>query len=200
MALRASSRRTFLAGSLILISAPALAVDQDSMDQEWGVFTRLAKLFEDLRAATDPIADGITKLKFVKFLNGINGPLTDILRDKRMVESVLSIGTCAGDAVTMQSLASRAADAIVPLVSTLEEKVRTLSTAIKPAGSRQAAMTLANQLGGLGGRKMWIHRTKAFCSGSPAQRAAFLKEVRGSISIVENAQKTLDTLIEQMSV
>jgi hypothetical protein len=193
-------RRLFIAGSVtvLMLSLGANAVPPDE-SEDWGVFSKLAGIFVAIQAATQPIADGITRLKFVRFLNGIQGPLTDILREKNAVLDALEIGTCTTDARTVEAMASRPAQRIIPLVTLLQQKVATLSTAIKPGDTRQAATELANDMSRLQSRKMWVHQLNGFCGRPPADRAAFVARVKQSIAIVQEAQKKLDALLDHLT-
>jgi hypothetical protein len=192
-------RRGFVAASLILATAPGLAQPADSVASDWGVFSKMADLFRNIQGSLDPIANGITRLKFVRFLNSINAPLADLLREKRTVDTAFRLASCEGDATTVQRLASEAARQIMPLVDTLQQQVKKLASAIKPAGTRAEATALANELGSLRSRKMWVDRTNSFCGLSPDRRAEFRAEVQASIEIVMRAQKQLDALIDKLS-
>ena len=195
------NRRLFIAGSMIALTLPMGAVKAIPPDEgdDWGVFSKLAGIFVAIQAATDPIANGITRLKFVKFLNGIQEPLGEILREKKAVLEALEIGTCKDDARTVEEMASRPAQRIIPLVIVLQQKVRTLSSAIKPGGTRQLATKLAEELGSLQSRKMWIHEVRGFCGKSPTARAAFVARVKHSIAIVQEAQQKLNALLDHLT-
>ena len=194
-------RRLFLAGGMTALMLPASAAIAFLPDEseDWGVFSKLAGVFVAIQAATQPIADGITRLKFVRFLNGVQGPLTDILREKNAVLDALEIGTCTTDARTVEAMATRPAQRIIPLVTVLQQKVATLSTAIKPGDTRQAATQLANDMSRLQSRKMWVHQLDGFCESPPAERAAFFARVKQSIAIVQEAQKKLDALLDHLT-
>ena len=193
-----ATRRLFIAGSMIALTMPMGAVEAMPPDEgdDWGVFSKLAGIFIAIQAATNPIADGITRLKFYKFLNGIHEPLGEILREKGAVLDSLEIGTCTDDAHTIEAMASRSAQKIIPLVVILQEKVRTLSSAIKPEGTRQLATQLADELGSLQSRKMWVYEIHGFCGRSPTARAAFVARVKRSMALVQEAQLKLNALLD----
>lgn len=178
-----------------VIAAPLRLPDDD----DWAVFSTLASVFASVMEATDPIADGITRLKFVRFLNSIHGPLADITHEKQVVLDTLLSAQCTGDAATIRLLAGAAAARIVPLVAVLESRVRVLSTAIKPPGTREAAAKLADSMRGLQSRKMWVHRIDGYCHGSPQARSAFLAEVRRSASMAHDARVKLDGLLDHLT-
>jgi hypothetical protein len=194
-------RRSFLglAAGLAAFPNAAIAAPRRLADDDWAIFSKLASLFASVMEATDPIADGITRLKFVRFLNSIHGPLADIIREKQVVLDTLLSAQCTGDATTIRSLAGGAAEKIVPLVKVLEGHVRVLSTAIKPAGTREAAAKLADSMHGLQSRKMWVHRISSYCHGSPQARSAFLAEVRRSASMAADARSKLDGLLDHLT-
>ncbi|MGE4304267.1 MAG: hypothetical protein AB7E24_09570 [Novosphingobium sp.] len=193
-------RRLFLASAAsaaLLFVMPERAAAQ--LDGDWAAFEGLGGLFERLRQITDPIADNISRTKFLWFLNRLQEPLWDILQEKGNVQRALRIADCAGDRRSVIALADQSARKIVPLADELSNRMRVLASAIKPADTRQEAAQLADRLGALQNRKMWTNRVGQFCGDNAAGRQRFLAEVEASIAVVKEARLRLENLMEKIS-
>ena len=193
-------KRSFLYGAtLSTLGLTPVALAQDSVGNDWEVFTKLARLFDEISKAVDPIASQITRIKFVRLLNGINLVLFKIAQEKQNVEDALTLGSCERDEATVTQLATRAASKIIPLVSELQGKVEILASAIKPSGTRAAATALAREMQGLQSRKLWTRRTNGYCHFDSRSRDEFLSEIRASRRVVNDAELKLNTLLEKLS-
>lgn len=194
-------RRAVLAiagAAAIQFATPAFA-QPGNQDNDEGVFARLSGLFVALVEATDPIAEGITKIKFTRFLNSMIGPLSDIAQQKRAVLAALELNACGADAARFQDVARSATGEILRLAGTLGTLTRTLATAIKPGGTRNLALRTESELRNVINGKFWIDDINRYCSMSPAQKSAFRANVARSSASVSRCRTDLERLLETLS-
>lgn len=163
---------------------------------DWSVFSALGVCIEQIRASTDPIANHITKARFLWFLNRIQLTLFDLEEQKRIIRQTLSRANCVGDAVTVTELAGEAADRIKPLLTQLSDQIRELVPAIKPAGSRSLATQLVANMVTLRDSKLWIHHVPHYCHLPMEDRAPFVAEVKASVGYVADARTKLNALMD----
>ncbi|MGO7658266.1 hypothetical protein ACC702_23825 [Rhizobium ruizarguesonis] len=88
-------RRSFIvAASLMLLWPARSSTAQSGPAEDWQVFGKLAAIFTSVLQATDPIADLITKARFVRLLQQIDGSINTILNAKRDILSSIEAATC----------------------------------------------------------------------------------------------------------
>lgn len=195
-------RRSFIAGvscTILATSFAGPAAAQSDEAREMKALEQLVNLYRRLRDFGNVWADDITKLKLARFLNGVQDPLNEILHQKQSVLDLLAAGRCSGDEDLIMRLASKSAFRINELLGVLGEKMRILSTAIKPKGLREEAAALGDSLARLRHSKLWLEQIDRFCRMSDADRRAFLGQVRNSMALVERARNELNDLLDKLN-
>ena len=195
-------RRRFMAAIACAVAVgtahPLLA---QSDDGDWVNFDRLARAFNALLNAPNPIADTVTRLKFVDFLRDVKRPVNRIRSAKREVLEMLQPPSCSShpDSASRMAAAAQAARRIVPLVSQLATHLDTLHDAIRPQGISNNVRAIAEGLRSMQSRKMWVNRVSSYCGRTPNQRTDFRQEVADSHNRVLIVAIQLDSLIDRLS-
>jgi hypothetical protein len=182
----------------VLTPAPALAQNSPEAVQDAGVFQQFA---DSAWAAVDAglrWADRSNKRRLARFLNGIDQPLTALRREKFALWEAVRKTNCAAVATTPAVLSSARAR-VQPLMGKIEANSRTLETAVRPTGFREAVREFADGLDRLQRDKGWIVRVERYCEFSPPKRNEIRNDVGHSLEAVRKAQVSLDRLIEGLN-
>ena len=197
-------RRHFMGAiaSFAVAGLPSRPLFAQASDGDWISFDRLARAFNALLNASNPIADTVTRLKFVDFLRDVKRPIDRIMAAKRDVLEMLQHPSCSPGhpaSASWMAAAGEAANRIVPLVAQLAAQLDTLHGAIRPSGVGNEVRAIAEGLRSMQTRKMWIDRVDDYCNTGPAQRTEFRREVAGSHNRVRIVAIQLDSLIDRLT-
>ena len=183
-----------------MVSAAFLAVvpARAAEPGDWEVFGRLADAVASLLTVGDPIAETVNRLKFRRFLRAVENSVAEIADSKFTVLEMLQLPTCSSDPGDRIMAARAAALRIIPLVDQLAAHVRTFATAVRPSGTREDIVRIAEDFRSMQHRKMWVYRIDTYCAETPEGRFAFRKEVAGSYDLVRRSQRSIGLLLERL--
>lgn len=192
------NRRDMILGvtATALTAIHAQSSAQTDPESEWKVFGALAGLYNTLRRTGNAWADDITRVRLTRFLNGVQQPLNDLLLQKRLIAATIENPNC--DPGHWPGIAGEATDRIPPLISSLQQSMRDLAGAVKPADIRASAFALTDTLGGLNGRKMWVREVDRYCQMNQDQRTNFRTRVENSVNLVKQARNELLSLLDKL--
>ncbi|MEX2745604.1 hypothetical protein AB3480_30735 [Rhizobium mongolense] len=191
-------RRSFIvAASLMLMWPPRTSTAQSGPAEDWQVFGKLAAIFTSILQATDPIADLITKARFVRLLQQMDGSINTILNTKRNILSSIMAATCS-DGNSLEA-ALRATAGLTADLNTLAAQIETLSVCVKPPEARKAAEDAGDELYSLmTTRKIWIGRIPSYCGMDTNAKSELRSEIQTSIDIVAKSRDALGSLIDRL--
>lgn len=184
--------RCAIVSSIFNIDLRAFAQEDD----DWSVFQKMSGVFLKLIESTNPIADFITKKKFVGFLRDIRYVLGQIHELKSNIRSLLDNGNCNE---TDLKLARSYASLLKAELGTLLSQITLLGNCVKPTGIRAEIEEIGSAIEQLEYSKAWIFHPEVFCEINIAERASLSSYIENSINFVKKSESALDDLIDKLA-
>lgn len=187
-------RRWFVLAAVLASLLAAMPARAQTESEEVWMFTKWSEIFDKLREATTPFADGVTKIRFIRLLNEMNVDFFEVLDAKRnMLRELQSVNCSAGPASLNDVIQAR--DKLPPVMAAFSRNTRALAVSIKPAAVRDEVVEIADRLQGAQGiRTSLMGRIHEYCTFDADEKNRLLEELKMTISTVKLSRSTLDRL------
>jgi hypothetical protein len=202
-------RRTFIIATAVFASVratlgnaqkpPEVKKTAEFLDGWHETFAEIPKIFLDLMKSVDPIADWITRKRFLRFLERMDRTITSVEISLRTLLRLLEQARCEPESGA--DILQKAIQEIINLsdaVATLSDQTRLLALSVKPENVRAEAMQVADRLTSLVEmRDQWINEVSSYCGRSPSERTDIRGRIESGLNSVHESRAPLYELIQR---